>query len=279
VLDPHVHVWHADDPEPFPLRQKIPALQRDFTLSELRREVEACGVSGVLLLQAVDHVDESLRLLELARDDTMVQGVICWADPAAPDFDQLLHTYSKYPKFVGLRPMPADTFGTAWLQQETTARALDCLRKIDKAVDFLVPVDQLARLRGVLREHRDVKGVLNHAGRPAVMAGITAAWRDEMCRLAAETDVVVKCSGLVERAGFEWTFDQLAPWVAHLLETFGPGRMMFASNWPMLTLACHYGAWLQGLVALLQRLGVDEAGLGRILCGTASRIYQPVGVH
>jgi len=274
IIDAHIHVWALDDGERFPLREKIAALQRDFALDELRGLQDANGVSGCVLVQAVDSVSESRRLLMLAQEDPRVLGVVCWADMSGPGLTDVLDEYRESPAFVGVRPMPADTFAPHWLSAETTRAALRALRTADCTVDFLVPLEGLAALRATVREHAGLRCVLNHCGRPAVMAGMSAGWRAEMNLLARETDIVVKCSGLVERAGVEWNRATLQPWVAHLLETFGAGRVMFASNWPILTLASNYGLWLRTLQQILEDLRLDDDSVADVLWRTAMRFYR-----
>lgn len=274
IIDAHAHVWSADDGERFPMREKIAALQRDFPATELQRLQDGAGVTGSVLIQAVASATESRRLLALAASNSRILGVVCWLDVADPAHGELLAEYGESPAFVGVRPMPADTFGSAWLTADCTSQALRSLRAADCTVDFLLPVDALGSLRAVVREHPGLRCVLDHCGRPAVMAGVNASWREEMRLLARETDIAVKCSGLAERAGVEWTRESLKPWVGYLLEAFGTGRVMFASNWPILTLAADYGLWVRTMLGTLQELGLSATEVADVMSHTASRFYQ-----
>lgn len=273
ATDAHCHVWRLDDGERFPMREKIPALARDFTLEELARLQSACGVAGTVLVQAVDSVRESERLLADAARDDRVLGVVAWADPTREDFEDVVARYRAAPKFVGIRPMPRDTFGGAWLRDPATARALAHLAHIGRPVDVLVMERDLDDLHALLRRCDGVRCVLNHAGRPAVMSGALASWRERMQRLAAIPTVAVKCSGLAERAGVEWTPATLRPWIAALLETFGPTRVVFASNWPTMTLACRYDLWVETLLSALQEAGASAHEIGCVMRDNAAALY------
>ncbi len=90
---------------------------------------------------------------------------------------------------------------------------------------------------------------------------------------AARPNVTAKLSGLVTEARWDaWRADDLRPAVDHALEVFGPGRLMFGSDWPVCLLASDYGRWLATLGDLLAGLSPDEAAA--VWAGTARRIYH-----
>ena len=273
-LDPHVHLWTRDAAEPFWMCQKIDALDRDFTLEALGRLQDAAGVGGAIAVQAMTDVAESERLLDLAQASPRLAGVVAWADLLDPALGERVAAYRTRPKFAGIRPLPPDTFGGDWLGDARSAAALDTLRSLDCCVDLLARVEDLPRLRALVRRIPGLRAVLNHAGRPAVMTGDTAAWRREMIAFARETGAVVKCSGLVERAGVEWTAASITPWVAGLIEAFGPKRVMFATNWPVMTISANYGLWVRTLAAILEELGLAAEERDDVMWRTAATTYR-----
>jgi L-fuconolactonase len=95
-----------------------------------------------------------------------------------------------------------------------------------------------------------------------------------MGEIARTTTAVCKVSGLIELAGSGWTPESLRPFFGHLLETFGPRRLLFGSNWPVVNLAGDYHAWWDALHRLLDLFGLDEAGRGALLGGTAVETYR-----
>ena len=272
AIDAHCHVWRASDGERFPVRAKIAALARDFTFEELAVLQQASGVAGTVLVQAVDSVAESLRLLALAEAHRRVRGVVTWADPTRDDFVATIEAYRGHPKFVGIRPMPHDTFGGEWLDAPATRRAFAHLQDVGCPVDLLVQERDLARAERLVREFPALRCVLNHAGRPAVMAGAIDAWRARMRTLASLPSMSVKCSGLAERAGVEWTRGSITPWITGLVDMFGDERVIFASNWPVMTLACRYDLWVDTVRAALE--GYGGAVLDRVMGTNAVAFYR-----
>ena len=273
-LDAHVHLWRRDDGEDFWMRAKIPALDRDFTEDDLRAARIRCGVGGAIVVQAMHNTGESDRLLRMATASDQLAGVVAWCGLADERLEETLARYRGTPKFVGVRPLPPDTFGSDWIGDPRSRRAFRCFETLDVSVDVLVRVEQLPRLRAFLREFPRLRVVLDHGGRPAVMTGELEPWTSEIAALARETSAVVKCSGLVERAGVEWSPSSLRPYVDALIAAFGPERTMFATNWPVSTISARYELWVEALTGILDDLGLSGEDRHAIMAGTAARHYR-----
>jgi L-fuconolactonase len=273
-LDAHIHLWRVDDGERFWMREKIPALARDFTEADLRGLRTSCGVDAAIVVQAMHSVVESERLLAMAEASDQLPGVITWVDLFDPALDEQVARYRRSRRFVGVRPLPAATFDGDWLDDPRTPVALDALRAADVAVDLLVRVEDLPRLRRLLRGCPGLRAVLNHGGRPAVMTGALEPWASEMRALANQTDVLVKCSGLVERGGVEWQRASVQPYVETLVDVFGPARVMFATNWPVCTISSRYDLWVATLETILDELGLSSDDAASIMGATAARHYR-----
>ena len=81
---------------------------------------------------------------------------------------------------------------------------------------------------------------------------------------------------MVTEANWEhWTLDDLRPYVAHVLEVFGPERLLFGSDWPVCLVAGSYRRVLDAAIALFAGLG--EAQRDEIFGGTARRAYRLPG--
>jgi L-fuconolactonase len=98
-----------------------------------------------------------------------------------------------------------------------------------------------------------------------------------MAALAERPQVFCKLSGLLTEAGSRTGWDDLRPFVDHLVAAFGPQRLMWGSDWPVVELAAPYGRWLAHVRRYVARLSPDEqdAILGAVAC----RFYrlEPTG--
>ncbi len=119
----------------------------------------------------------------------------------------------------------------------------------------------------------DVQFILDHAGKPGIRAGLLDPWRDHIRSLAKLPNLVCKFSGLVTEADHQhWTMTQLRPFVDHLLETFGPSRLLFGGDWPVAKLASGYIRWLDTARELVASLSAEQQAM--IFERNAEQVYR-----
>jgi L-fuconolactonase len=97
------------------------------------------------------------------------------------------------------------------------------------------------------------------------------AWAVDIARVARETGAYCKLSGLVGEAGPHWQDDDLRRTTDHLIACFGPNRLMWGSDWPVVELAGGYTRWRAATDHLLS--GLDAPAHDAILGGTACVFY------
>ncbi len=273
ILDAHIHLWRRADGDPVWVATKIGGLARDFTVDDWRAHADASGVRGAILVQAAHSIAETERWLARAAAEPRIAGVVGWADLHADSLAEDVPRLKAHPKLVGIQPLPPGTFGADWLGDARTRRGLATLAEAGVTVDVLVKWPALARARDLLAGLPEVNVVLNHCGRPDTMTGLLEPWAGDLRAFARATRATVKLSGLIERAGIEWTPATLRPYVETVIDAFGPSRVMFATNWPVLEIGGTYTGWVGALRAILDDIGLSQAEQGEILAGTACRAY------
>lgn len=278
VIDPHIHLWQQDDGRAIWIREGIAAMARDFSLDDFRQESAAArlGVEGVHVVQASATLEETEAFLRASHEEPFIRGVVGWVDleDDAGRLGATLDRFAALGHLSGIRAYSPRAFDIAWLAQPQVRRGLGVLAARGLPVDALANCTQLAELAEALTGLDDLVVVLNHGGRPFVMTGDLGDWRLEIARLAARPGTVCKLSGLVERAGVEWQAATLKPYVGALLETFGPERLIYASNWPVMRLMSTYARWLDTLEDLMDAFGLGANEREAILAGNARRIYE-----
>jgi len=273
-IDSHVHFWRLDRNDPIGIHRAIAGLAHDFTPDELRRLCRPLGVNRVVLVQAAPSPEETHYLLDLARKDEMIAGVVGWVDLEAGDVAGTLGSLKAHPKLVGIRALPAEVPTPHWLANPAVRRGLRALDEADLSLDLLVRSGQLVESLAALEAIPQLRANINHCGRPVIVCREWEPWASTMREIARRTQAVCKLSGLIERGGFEWAVEDLKPYVGHLLSTFGPDRLMFASNWPVLNLTGTYRRWWDGLGLVLGGFGISETDRLAIFRGTATRFYR-----
>src|SRR5437763_863513 len=131
----------------------------------------------------------------------------------------------------------------------------------------------LPRLLRVIDSHPDLKFVLDHCGKPQLATGEIAIWQRDIALLAEHPNMVCKLSGLVTEAAPDWQIADLRQVVDHVITCFGPRRLLWGSDWPVVNLAGGYTKWFAAAQTLLADLSPDEKA--DIFGGNAVRTYLP----
>jgi L-fuconolactonase len=123
----------------------------------------------------------------------------------------------------------------------------------------------------VVDRHPDLRFVLDHFGKPRLASGDIAQWRLDVARLAERQNIACKLSGLATEAAINWQVADLQEAVDHVRACFGPQRMLWGSDWPVVNLAGGYAKWLAAAETLLADLSPDERT--EVFGGNAARVY------
>jgi L-fuconolactonase len=160
-----------------------------------------------------------------------------------------------------------------WLTRADVLRGLAAVAGAGLVYDLVIRAGQLDAAAEAAAAVPDLLFVLDHLGKPTIASGSTQPWDRDLRRMAALPNTACKLSGLVTEADWaRWQVADLRPYADTALGAFGPGRVMFGSDWPVCTLAASYGEVLQAARDLADHL--SEAERGAIFAGTATRLYQ-----
>ena len=275
IIDAHHHLW-----DPGARRHAwldaLPSLCRPFGLDDFTPLARAHGVTASVLVQVLPSMAETGEFLAVAASGTLVAGVVGWADLTAPDVADQIARLRELPggdRLAGLRHLVQDEPDPDWLDRAEVRRGLRALADAGLVYDLLVRPAQLPAAIRVARDLPGVSFVLDHGGKPGIARGQYEPWASLVAELAACPNVAGKLSGLVTEAGPHWSAAQIGPYASHLIDSFGPHRLMVGSDWPVCTLAATYGEVLDLAVSLLSaRLGA--ADVAAVLAGNARAIYR-----
>ncbi|GHD62025.1 hydrolase [Thalassobaculum fulvum] len=272
IIDAHQHFWRLARGDYGWLTRDFEPLYRDFMPADLLPLMRANGVVGTVLVQAAPTEAETRFLLDIADAHPFVRGVVGWTDFEAADVPERIAALAAHPRLVGLRPMVQDLGDDDWLLRDDLAPAFRAVVEHDLAFDALVLPRHLPRLAALRDRHPDLRIVVDHGAKPAISDRLYEAWAADIAAIAADGRSVCKLSGLATEAGPEWTPDRLRPYVGHLLECFGPRRLIFGSDWPVLTLVGSYDDWISAVHGYLAPLPSDDRAA--VLGGNAVRVYR-----
>ena len=275
-VDSHHHLWRYTA-EDYGWIQDSPngsmsVLQRDFLPADLEREASAAGVDSTIAVQARQTFEETRWLLSLAGESNLIRGVVGWAPITADDFSATLDTLRQNPLLKGLRHVvQAEPDG--FLDAPAFNRGIASLLPTGLVYDILIFARQLPETVRFVDRHPQQPFVLDHIAKPCIKANAFSEWDNDIREIARRPNIVCKLSGMVTEADWlTWSPAQLQPYFDTVLEAFGPSRLMFGSDWPVLTVACTYRQWSETVEAWLTPLSPTERA--QILGETATRIYR-----
>ncbi len=283
-IDSHQHFWRPSRGDYAWLREDDPALAplvREFLPEDLEPMLLAGEAAKTVLVQAADSVAETEFLLQLASRHDFIGGVVGWVDLSRSDAVATLEAWAQHPKFKGVRPMLQDLPQVDWIDFAPHPDTVHALIRLGLRFDALVTPAHLQPLLRFLRAWPELPAVIDHAGKPQLAqgwrAGWAVPWRRHMAALGMLPRVTCKFSGLLtelsaaQRLTAAASVDEIRPVWETLLECFGPRRLMWGSDWPVLTLAGGYAEWIDVAGALIgELLGADQ---GQVWRGTAQRFY------
>ncbi|HET7793540.1 MAG TPA: amidohydrolase family protein [Rhizobacter sp.] len=275
IIDAHQHFWRlADRAGQWPPASLV-EIHRDFGPADLQPFLERCHVSGTVLVQSLPSVADTEYLLQLAERHAFVRGVVGWVDLKAADAAAQIDRLAQHRQLKGLRPMLQDLDDERWIDDPALEPAVAAMRGHRLSFDALVLPRHLGALLAFARRNPALPIVIDHAAKPAIPRGQLQPWLGDLAALAALPQVHCKLSGLLTEAGPFPHAQRLQPWMEAVYQLFGPRRLIWGSDWPVLNLAGHYEGWLAMALRFCElQPGASDETLAAIFGGNARRFYR-----
>ena len=272
TIDAHHHFWKYDAVDYDWIDDSMQKIRRDFGPEHLAVEISEAGVDAVISVQARQTLGETTWLLENARNNDFIKGVVGWVPLVSPTVTKDLDRIMTEPKLRGVRHVLQGEPDGFMLRDDFNA-GIRALRSRDLIYDILVFEHQLPETIEFVDRHPSQVFVLDHIAKPRVKAGLIEPWKANFHELAKRENVFCKLSGVVTEANWmDWSVEQLRPYVETVIEAFGPSRLMFGSDWPVCLLATGYKQWVDTVRNLTRELSPAEQS--QILGETAQKAYR-----
>ncbi|MDG4780152.1 amidohydrolase family protein [Micromonospora sp. WMMD961] len=276
IVDAHHHLWvRARHPQSWIDPVTMAAIDADFEPADLAPLARAAGVTATVVVQSIASEAETVDLLGIAAEDTLVRGVVGWVDLTAADVAARIDRLRAAPggeRLVGIRHLVQSETDPAYLDRPDVRRGIAAVGAAGLVFDLLVRQHQLPMATRLAHDLPEVSFVLDHLGKPALDRPEMTEWTRDLRALADAPNTTAKISGLVTEVDRpSWTPGDLRPAVEDALDAFGPGRLMYGSDWPVCLLASSYARWVEALAELLG--DHDAADQAAVWGGTARRVY------
>lgn len=272
TLDSHVHFWDPRALE-YPWLEGLPALSRPFLPPDFRLASAETGVRHVVFVEANPRPDRFLEEVYFAEALPDVIGIVAYANLAeAETLGSRLDSLAAHPRVKGIRHNIQGNPPGAALQPAFVNGVREAGRR-GLTFDLCATYDQLAEVAELCRRCPDTRLVLDHCGKPPIRGGDAPGWAAGLAEIASLAHVWCKFSGLLTEAEpFASRAEDLLPFAEHVVRSFGRDRLMYGSDWPVLTLAGDYSGWYEFTRRLTSAWSADETQA--FYKGNAARCYQ-----
>ncbi|MBP9183142.1 MAG: amidohydrolase [Fuscovulum sp.] len=239
----------------------IPALAgRDFDRADYAALVAGQGITATIFMETgVDDAcyrDEARLVAGMVGQGGMLGQIASCRPEEDAGFDAWLEECRTL-GVVGFRRI-THVVPDEVSQAQTFRRNIRRIGAAGWPVDLCFLSRQLPLCEALVRACPDVYFVLDHCGTPDIAGGDFDAWRQRMARLAVLPNLWVKLSGIAAYAAPGAGIAAVRPYADEVLRLFGPGRMLWGGDWPVVNLGAGLPGWIAMTRQLLAGLSEDE---------------------
>jgi L-fuconolactonase len=253
LIDTHLHLWDPDQIR-YPWLDDLPELNRPFVWADFEAATAGLHVEHVVFLQCeaepAEYRKETAWVTSLAARDRRLAGIVTWAPvergaAAREDYTWL----AANPLVKGVRRIIQFEPDPAFCLRPAFVEGVRLLAEFDLHFELCLKGDeQFQHAVELVRRCPEVRFVLDHIGKPFIEDGMMSPWDEHLEALAALPNAWCKLSGVVTEASLSaWTLADVRQYIEHAIESFGWDRVMFGSDWPVVTRAGTYARWVETL--------------------------------
>lgn len=254
IIDCHTHFYDPTRKEGVPWPAKGTPLYRTVLPKHLRELKKFRPVTGTVIVEASSRVEDNAWLLDLAKDDPFIVGIVGRLEPGSSGFANNLKRFAGNELFRGIR---ISVRRLKTLLEQANLSDLKLLAKNDLALDVNGGPETPAVIAQLAAKLPELRIVQNHIGNVAItLDPPPKVWREGIRSAAEHSNVYCKISALVESAArngkqLPKELDFYRPYIDVVWNAFGDDRVIFGSNWPVSERGASY--------EVLQRIAMEYA--------------------
>lgn len=282
IIDTHIHLWDLErltyswlqevDPAEESVLGDYSAIRRNYLIEDYLRDIRrSCVAKAVHIQAALGHpypAEETAWLQAIADEFSMPHAIIGFCDLCGDDVDEVLDGHQQYANFRGIRMLRTSGI----LLEDKFLQGFSRLAMRGLVYDLEATLQDFPSACSLASKFSDTRIVLEHTGLPIERTPeYFEAWRKGIMSLATAENVICKISGL-GMTDHKWTVAGIRPWVEACIESFGPGRCMFGTNWPVDSLYGSHQTVVDAYREIIRPLSLDEQQ--QLLLRTAEITYR-----
>jgi L-fuconolactonase len=273
ITDAHVHFFDTEKMS-YPWLDEVPAIKKTFDIEHYQAATKTLPIEKIVFVQCeclpAQYLDEVEHVTNLAQLDQRIQGIVAYFPLESNDAAAQLKNLITNKLVKGIRRLEENP---SLYHHPTFVSNLSLLQQNNLSFDICLRSHQLDAAIYLVNQQPDLSYMLDHLGKPDINHKEFKNWSAAIKTLAENPNVYCKISGMFNEANHDhWTIADLKPYFEHVLDCFGTDRMVFGSDWPVLTLVDSYQRWLNVFFELSKDLAQHD--IEKILSTNANRFYR-----
>lgn len=256
-----------------PLLGDIDAIKaQHYWVDDYIAEIRFSNVPKAIHVQAAlgipDPVEETRWLQAFADKHGYPHGIVAECHLRQPDAEAVLERHLQFANVRGVR----DLVDGEVLADPSWERGFSLLGKADLSCCIDTTHEHFPKIERLAQRCPNTAIFVDHCGYPLdKSAEYFEVWRAAVHALARTRNVYMKISGL---GMFDprWTVESIRPWVLACIDSFGPARVVFGTNWPLDRLYSSYPDLIKAYRTLVA--GFSPSEQAAMLCGNAERLFR-----
>lgn len=278
LTDTHVHVWDVDRFQ-YNWLSDFALLNQTYDLGDYAEATAGVDVEDIVFVECTESFDdevsrEEVRWVEsLAQKEEQISGIVAHASlENGGEVRSHLEWLDDRPLVTGIRRIVQDE-DEGFMLESDLVEGLRMLPDYDFTFDLTIRSAQLPNTIALVDLCPEVDFVLDHIGKPQIREEEWTSWQTFIGVLARRENVTCKLSGVLTEADLDnWTYDEVVPYLEHVVECFGIDRLLFGGDWPVLRLAADYREWVEVLTRFTSDWSDGEKK--QLFQGNADRVYN-----
>ncbi len=289
IIDTHQHLWNLEQFRLAWLQDAPAVLSRSFVTTDYVQATQGLQVVKAVYMEVdvvpEQQLQEAEHVLGLCQsEEHPTVGAVISGRPGSESFADYVERFRDNPFIKGVRRvLHVSAAPAGHCLTERFVASIRLLGEMGKSFDLCMRPTELEDASKLVDRCPETRFILDHCGNADPKAFLdnppepalhdAERWRRDIGRLAKQSNVVCKISGIIARApqGVPHA-ETLAPVIDHCLDEFGPDRVVFGGDWPVCLLGASYEAWVESLKQVISHR--SEQDQRKLLHDNAARIYR-----
>ncbi len=285
IVDTHQHLWNLRQFQ-LPWLKPGGELTRDFTITDYTRATVGLNIKKTIYMEVAvvseQKQAEAEYIIKICEDvNNLTHAAVIGGMVLDNRFQDYIMRFKGNPFIKGVRH---GLNNPTQLENDCLIHNLKLLGSLNMSFDLLIPPGLIGKAAKLAERCGGTKFILDHCGNADPLAfnpqldwdrkpqHNTDQWKRDVETFAKLPNTICKISGIIARVPKgRATVEVLSPIVTHCLETFGPDRVVYGSDWPVCTRGESLFVWTKLLHDIVRTRPYDE--IDKLFWKNATRCY------